>query len=198
MGKRCLCERTDILNCSVNCLQASYYKVMESEGDCFENSVLDFVTDLSFLEVPFSSSAELRKGDASSLRILDTCGRLYDFTDGADPLAESGVPFSSLCLSSRNLHSVNGRSKRKRVITSAQRQAANIRERKRMFSLNEAFDKLRKKVPTFAYEKRLSRIETLRLAIIYISFMTDLLNQNRESETKTGAADQKILMQKIE
>jgi hypothetical protein len=30
-------------------------------------------------------------------------------------------------------------------------------------------------VPTFAYEKRLSRIETLRLAITYISFMDELL-----------------------
>ncbi|KAM4027787.1 fer3-like protein [Anomaloglossus baeobatrachus] len=68
------------------------------------------------------------------------------------------------------------RPKRKRVITYAQRQAANIRERKRMFNLNEAFDLLRKKVPTFAYEKRLSRIDTLRLAIVYISFMTELLN----------------------
>uniref|UniRef100_A0A6Q2WYE8 BHLH domain-containing protein n=1 Tax=Esox lucius TaxID=8010 RepID=A0A6Q2WYE8_ESOLU len=68
-----------------------------------------------------------------------------------------------------------GRSKRRRVISVGQRQAANVRERKRMFSLNEAFDELRRKVPTFAYEKRLSRIETLRLAIIYITFMTDLL-----------------------
>ncbi|XP_028926019.1 fer3-like protein [Ornithorhynchus anatinus] len=72
--------------------------------------------------------------------------------------------------------SLLGRPKRKRVITYAQRQAANIRERKRMFNLNEAFDQLRKKVPTFAYEKRLSRIETLRLAIVYISFMTELLD----------------------
>lgn len=31
------------------------------------------------------------------------------------------------------------------------------------------------KVPTFAYEKRLSRIETLRLAITYIAFMGELL-----------------------
>ncbi|KAM4725218.1 protein Fer3-like [Anableps anableps] len=69
----------------------------------------------------------------------------------------------------------NNRSKRRRIITGVQRQAANVRERKRMFSLNEAFDELRRKVPTFAYEKRLSRIETLRLAIVYISFMMDLL-----------------------
>lgn len=31
-------------------------------------------------------------------------------------------------------------------------------------------------MPTFAYEKRLSRIETLRLAITYISFMAELLH----------------------
>uniref|UniRef100_A0A4W4EHP7 BHLH domain-containing protein n=1 Tax=Electrophorus electricus TaxID=8005 RepID=A0A4W4EHP7_ELEEL len=83
-------------------------------------------------------------------------------------LANSSV----YCLSSHG-----ERTKRKRIITTVQRQAANIRERKRMFSLNEAFDELRKKVPTFAYEKRLSRIETLRLAIIYISFMTELLEK---------------------
>ncbi|KAL1791241.1 fer3 [Sigmodon hispidus] len=75
-----------------------------------------------------------------------------------------------------------GRPKRKRVITYAQRQAANIRERKRMFNLNEAFDRLRRKVPTFAYEKRLSRIETLRLAIVYISFMTELLQSSEKKE----------------
>lgn len=64
---------------------------------------------------------------------------------------------------------------RRRVATVAQRRAANIRERRRMFNLNSAFDKLRKKVPTFAYEKRLSRIETLRLAIMYIAFMTEVV-----------------------
>ncbi|XP_013794290.1 uncharacterized protein LOC106478307 [Limulus polyphemus] len=64
---------------------------------------------------------------------------------------------------------------RRRLATLAQRRAANIRERRRMFNLNSAFDKLRKKVPTFAYEKRLSRIETLRLAIMYIAFMTDVI-----------------------
>ncbi|NXI87508.1 FER3L protein, partial [Rhipidura dahli] len=74
------------------------------------------------------------------------------------------------------------RPRRKRIITYAQRQAANIRERKRMFNLNEAFDQLRKKVPTFAYEKRLSRIETLRLAIVYISFMTELLEECSRQE----------------
>ncbi|XP_033120380.1 uncharacterized protein LOC117119657 [Anneissia japonica] len=73
---------------------------------------------------------------------------------------------------------------RRRVPTVAQRKAANVRERRRMFSLNEAFDELRKFVPTFAYEKRLSRIETLRLAMIYIEFMADVLNGKEVSDCK--------------
>ena len=36
--------------------------------------------------------------------------------------------------------------KRRRVASMAQRRAANIRERRRMFNLNEAFDRLRTKV----------------------------------------------------
>jgi len=66
--------------------------------------------------------------------------------------------------------------KRKRKTTPTQRQAANIRERRRMCSLNTAFDRLRRRVPAFPHEKRLSRIQTLRLAITYISFMTELIS----------------------
>ncbi|XP_023328450.1 protein Fer3 [Eurytemora carolleeae] len=76
--------------------------------------------------------------------------------------------------------------KRRRIATAAQRRAANIRERRRMFNLNEAFDRLRTKVPTFAYEKRLSRIETLRLAITYISFMDELLNTPQGGTCRRG------------
>lgn len=66
--------------------------------------------------------------------------------------------------------------KRKRIITCDQRKAANVRERRRMTSLNDAFDTLRQTVPTFSYEKKLSRIETLRLAITYIDFLGALLD----------------------
>lgn len=45
-----------------------------------------------------------------------------------------------------------------------------------MINLNGAFDRLRRRVPSFPHEKRLSRIQTLRLAILYISFMTELLH----------------------
>uniref|UniRef100_A0A3B3SYF6 Si:dkey-34f9.3 n=1 Tax=Paramormyrops kingsleyae TaxID=1676925 RepID=A0A3B3SYF6_9TELE len=56
-----------------------------------------------------------------------------------------------------------------------QRHAANIRERKRMLSINSAFEELRCHVPTFPYEKRLSKIDTLRLAIAYIALLGEIL-----------------------
>jgi len=39
-----------------------------------------------------------------------------------------------------------------------QRDAANERERRRMRYINDAFDRLRGRVPTLPYEKRLSKV----------------------------------------
>lgn len=44
-----------------------------------------------------------------------------------------------------------------------------------MMSINSAFEELRVHVPTFPYEKRLSKIDTLKLAIAYIALLGDLL-----------------------
>lgn len=74
--------------------------------------------------------------------------------------------------------------KRKRVQSVIQRKAANVRERRRMFHLNEAFDELRKRLPAFNYEKRLSRIETLRLAMTYIAFMKDVSDGKEPDNVK--------------
>ncbi|UYV84159.1 hlh-13 [Cordylochernes scorpioides] len=57
----------------------------------------------------------------------------------------------------------------------SQRHAANIRERRRMLSINTAFEELRLHVPTFPFEKRLSKIDTLRLAIAYIALLREVL-----------------------
>ncbi|NXD20038.1 FER3L protein, partial [Spelaeornis formosus] len=142
-------------------------------------SVLDFVADLSL------GSPQGVPGAGASLRLCEVTAR-PPFGDRVLSLREGmarGLPLAAFGNGApedeeerMRSASLLGRPRRKRVITYAQRQAANIRERKRMFNLNEAFDQLRKKVPTFAYEKRLSRIETLRLAIVYISFMTELLD----------------------
>lgn len=58
------------------------------------------------------------------------------------------------------------------------RQAANVRERRRMQSINEAFEGLRAHIPTLPYEKRLSKVDTLRLAIGYINFLSELVQSD--------------------
>ncbi|XP_068620011.1 enolase-like [Battus philenor] len=60
-----------------------------------------------------------------------------------------------------------------------QRQAANLRERRRMQSINDAFEGLRAHIPTLPYEKRLSKVDTLKLAIGYISFLGELVRTDR-------------------
>ncbi|KAK4878983.1 hypothetical protein RN001_007129 [Aquatica leii] len=62
-----------------------------------------------------------------------------------------------------------------------QRQAANLRERKRMQSINDAFEGLRAHIPTLPYEKRLSKVDTLKLAIGYINFLSELVRADRNS-----------------
>jgi hypothetical protein len=52
---------------------------------------------------------------------------------------------------------------------------ASVRERQRTESLNEAFEKLRKIVPTLPSDK-LSKIQTLKLATNYIQFLYSVLN----------------------
>lgn len=64
-----------------------------------------------------------------------------------------------------------------------QRHAANLRERKRMQSINDAFDGLRTHIPVHPYEKRLSKVDTLRLAIEYISFLNRLLNSTNQTDS---------------
>ncbi|XP_059607446.1 pancreas transcription factor 1 subunit alpha isoform X2 [Phlebotomus argentipes] len=60
-----------------------------------------------------------------------------------------------------------------------QRQAANLRERRRMQSINEAFEGLRSHIPTLPYEKRLSKVDTLKLAISYITFLGEMVRKDR-------------------
>ncbi|CAL8355819.1 unnamed protein product [Merluccius merluccius] len=55
------------------------------------------------------------------------------------------------------------------------RVAANARERRRMHGLNKAFDELRSVIPSLENEKKLSKYDTLQLAQIYITELSDLL-----------------------
>ncbi|KAI8777781.1 twist-related protein, partial [Biomphalaria glabrata] len=67
-----------------------------------------------------------------------------------------------------------------------QRVMANVRERQRTQSLNEAFSQLRKIIPTLPSDK-LSKIQTLKLASRYIDFLYQVLRSD-EADTKLNSS----------
>ncbi|XP_041367642.1 twist-related protein 2-like [Gigantopelta aegis] len=67
-----------------------------------------------------------------------------------------------------------------------QRVMANVRERQRTQSLNEAFAQLRKIIPTLPSDK-LSKIQTLKLAARYIDFLYQVL-RSEEIDTKLSTS----------
>lgn len=101
----------------------------------------------------------------------------------ADSSSYSPNPTPSSCRKSKKTK------KQKNVdVQIRQRYAANQRERRRMESINHAFDGLRHLVPTMAYEKRLSKVDTLRQAINYIHYLKDILS----SDGGTVSTDQSM------
>ncbi|RUS87867.1 hypothetical protein EGW08_004400 [Elysia chlorotica] len=66
--------------------------------------------------------------------------------------------------------------RRRRRATQKYRTAHATRERIRVEAFNVAFSDLRKLLPTLPPDKKLSKIEILRLAICYISYLNDVLD----------------------
>lgn len=62
-------------------------------------------------------------------------------------------------------------------IMKKRRLAANARERRRMNSLNDAYEKLREVLPSFGPDKKFSKYETLQMAQEYMNTLKNLLNE---------------------
>lgn len=111
------------------------------------------------------------------------------FSDQENFAGMTNSPLSSLsnreCNSTLGLHSLNLKAhggmihKRSRnpVRKTQQRNAANQRERKRMKIINDAFDGLRDRIPLECNDRKLSKVDTLRLAIRYIQQLSDMVEE---------------------
>uniref|UniRef100_A0A915B8T1 BHLH domain-containing protein n=1 Tax=Parascaris univalens TaxID=6257 RepID=A0A915B8T1_PARUN len=81
---------------------------------------------------------------------------------------------------------IRRRKEKSSEVMNRQRKAANERERKRMCSINKGFDKLRLRLPTMPYEKKLSKMDTLKQAIEYIQQLSRILEQCNGSNERDG------------
>ncbi|XP_020896566.2 protein atonal homolog 8 [Exaiptasia diaphana] len=94
---------------------------------------------------------------------------------------------------SKNTGSQSGKKKRdksKRAVSwrhssRSRRLIANARERSRIHIMSEAFDCLRRAVPCYSHDQKLSKLAILRLATSYISALAHL-NHLYESESDSS------------
>ncbi|KAG7520599.1 transcription factor 15 [Solea senegalensis] len=81
----------------------------------------------------------------------------------------------SSCDSSEKRRRISRQLEGEPAVVVKQRIAANARERGRTQSVNTAFSALRTLIPTEPVDRKLSKIETLRLASSYISHLANVL-----------------------
>ena len=67
-----------------------------------------------------------------------------------------------------------------------QRLAANDRERTRMRVLSKAFVRLKTSLPWVPTDTKLSKLDTLKLATSYISYLTRILSDDRDGDADTN------------
>ena len=127
----------------------------------------------------------------------DTClGELCPTEDGDKGNAGGNVP-QQVPLDfrgRRNTRSIGARRRRRYDseseddLSRSKRMATNSRERWRQQNVNEAFQELRKMVPTYPPDKKLSKHEILRMATRYIAFLQQLLNDQLQEQNRKAAA----------
>ncbi len=82
---------------------------------------------------------------------------------------------------------------KQRRFSPRQRQVANQRERDRTHSVNSAFLHLRDLIPTEPLDRKLSKIETLRLAGSYINHLNSILTMPPEFADEPCFFKQKLV-----
>ncbi|EDV58497.1 heart- and neural crest derivatives-expressed protein 2 [Drosophila erecta] len=63
------------------------------------------------------------------------------------------------------------------------RNTANKKERRRTQSINNAFSYLREKIPNVPTDTKLSKIKTLKLAILYINYLVNVLDGDQDPKS---------------
>lgn len=104
--------------------------------------------------------------------------RDFQMTDGELALAHN-IPMSELGQYESYTNVYGDRCLRRRT-------SANRKERRRTLSINNAFSNLRGSIPNVPSDTKLSKIKTLRLAISYIAYLTEVLEKGDSELAKSG------------
>ncbi|XP_040189852.1 helix-loop-helix protein 1 [Rana temporaria] len=108
--------------------------------------------------------------------VFSDCGGGLSEAGGLSLCGETRICESGDSVKRELQHLSREERRRRRRATAKYRTAHATRERIRVEAFNLAFAELRKLLPTLPPDKKLSKIEILRLAICYISYLNHVLD----------------------
>ncbi|XP_043273901.1 uncharacterized protein [Venturia canescens] len=123
----------------------------------------------------------IQNQQSAALRVNDTSDRYQSMDE--DMMSENGIDSeygsseTGGSLTPGHVQKVKNPGTPGVEVMRKRRLAANARERRRMNSLNDAFDRLRDVVPSLGNDRKLSKFETLQMAQTYISALYELLQR---------------------
>ncbi|KAL6260692.1 hypothetical protein P5V15_008215 [Pogonomyrmex californicus] len=83
-------------------------------------------------------------------------------------------------------HHQGGQQRNYKNMTRERRIEANARERTRVHTISAAFDTLRRAIPAYAYNQKLSKLSVLRIACSYIMTLSKILGKDDEMATRSN------------
>ncbi|XP_064648522.1 pancreas transcription factor 1 subunit alpha-like [Lineus longissimus] len=159
--------------------------VWDSILDEFGDDSYDYTDSRTYLQLGQDGTSE-GPSSPSFPSSPSSCSN-YSYSDVENHV--SGRHFQKHSTSSKH---VKGKNPLRRV---QQRYAANQRERKRMKSINDAFEGLRERIPEAKADKKMSKVDTLRSAIDYIQQLADVLKSCGDSGFgKAAVQKQKVII----
>lgn len=157
-----------------------------------------------FYELPYVTDQRQRQNKQFFFDDSNSQDTATSFYESPEPAKASGAPYSASAEERRD-ENAEQRKARKRCSKASkkksytieevqiQRVMANVRERQRTQSLNEAFASLRQIIPSLPSDK-LSKIQTLQLATQYIEFLYQILSTNESGASSDASSDAGSIM----
>ena len=155
----------------------------------FESPPKCSLEDNAYLYQKVETPNQLRKIEKSNKRRSSrTCnlGLEQDATDNVSFKATTNSPTSALHRARFDFQQGSTGNYSVENSTILHLQHVNIKERSRSHSVNDAFSHLRALIPTDPPDRKLSKIETLRLATSYISHLSSLIKYFDHQELNPG------------
>lgn len=173
-------------------VNGSYEKTCSYSMDHISSSSSSSSSSFSSLSSSLNRHRDRRSGStnacsSSSLTTTTMTTTTTATTTQSSPVAAAAVNANPQTVHSRQLPTAASQQRNYKNMTRERRIEANARERTRVHTISAAFDTLRRAIPAYSHNQKLSKLSVLRIACSYIMTLGKIVN-TPEGETTNGAS----------